>query len=125
VLYATGNNRSRLIYDGVIDWFASKDYQLWSMANNNNGEKLHGITQSSYKWASRKYIYSVDNNDWYFSHKIKIASLSSILFRNYRKNINEFDALFGIDQNCEMLRLNNPAVGGYVKERLFKYNINW
>lgn len=125
VLYATGDNRSRLIYDGVIDWFASRDYQLWSMANNNNGEKLHGITQSSYKWASRKYIYGLDKNDWYFTHKIKIASLSSILFRNYRKNLNEFDALFGIDQNCQMLRLNNPAVGQYVKDRLFNYKLNW
>lgn len=123
-LYSTGENR-RHIYDKVINWYGSNDYQLWSMANNNNGEKIKGTSQSSYKWAARKYIYDFDGNEWYLRYKIKIASLPFIKMRNYRKYFKDFDTQFAMNTNYDVLRVGDPAVDGYIISGLYNYKIDW
>lgn len=123
-LYSLGENREH-IYDKVINWYGSTDYQLWSMANNNNGEKIKGTSQSSYKWAARKYIYDFDGNEWYFRYKIKIASLPFIKMRNYRKYYKDFDTQFGMNTNYDILRVGDPEVDQYITSGLHNYKIDW
>jgi hypothetical protein len=124
VLYSTGSNRKKLVTDSIFHWYGSTEYQLWSMANNNNGEKINGTTQSSYKWAARNYIYEVDKNEWYFNHKIKIPSLPFITKRNYRKYYTEFDTVFGMDSNYDIISFNNPTVDNFIIESLTKFNFS-
>ena len=63
--------------DEFINWFDSKDYQLWSMNRNNVAEQL-GANPSEVKLAAKKYIYSVDNNRYYFKFKTKMPSIDMI-----------------------------------------------
>jgi hypothetical protein len=120
-----GTNRETLIKDCVIQWYGSTEYQQWSMVNNNNGQKIQGPTQGAYKYAARKYIYEFDNNEWYFTHKIKIASLPSIIIRNWRKNYNSFDSMLGIDINYDAVHLGTPEVDNMVIELLSNSKIDW
>lgn len=123
-LYSLGENR-KYIYDKTINWYGSTDYQLWSMANNNNGEKIRGTSQSSYKWAARKYIYDFDGNEWYFRYKIKIASLPFIKMRNYRKYYTDFDTQFGMNSDYDVLRVGNPEVDQFITSGLENYQLDW
>ena len=123
-IYSIGNNR-RHVYDKLINWYGSTDYQLWSMVNNNNGEKIRGTSQSSYKWAARKYIYDFDGNEWYFRYKIKIASLPFIKMRNYRKYYKDFDTQFGMNTDYEILRGGDPEVDNFITSGLMNYKIDW
>jgi hypothetical protein len=125
LLYSVGTNRETLIKDCVIQWYGSTEYQQWSMVNNNNGQKIQGPTQGAYKYAARKYIYEFDNNEWYFTHKIKIASLPSIIIRNWRKNYNSFDSMLGIDINYDAVHLGTPEVDNMVIELLSNSKIDW
>jgi asparagine synthetase B (glutamine-hydrolysing) len=61
--------------DRFVHWYSSDDYQQWAMNSNNAGEKL-GTTASEYKLAAKKYIHTVDHNDYYFQFKIKMPSTS-------------------------------------------------
>ena len=65
--------------DRFVHWYSSNDYQHWAMNSNNASEKL-GATASEYKIAAKKYIYSMDNNDYYFQFKTKMES-STLLDR--------------------------------------------
>jgi hypothetical protein len=121
----TGGYYACNIYDKLINWYGSTDYQLWSMANNNNGEKIRGTSQSSYKWAARKYIYDFDGNEWYFRYKIKIASLPFIKMRNYRKYYKDFDTQFGMNTDYEILRGGDPEVDNFITSGLMNYKIDW
>jgi len=123
-IYSIGDNR-RYIYDKLINWYGNTEYQLWSMANNNNGEKIRGTSQSSYKWAARKYIYDFDRNEWYFRYKIKIASLPFIKQRNYRKYYKDFDTQFGMNTDYEILRSGDPEVDNFITSGLMNYKIDW
>ena len=101
------------------------DYQLWSMNNNNNGEKMKGLTLSTYKWASRKYIYSFDKNEYYFYNKIKMPSLPLLIARKYKTNFNDFDSKWGIDENFNNVKINEPGIDSYLETRLFNYKVDW
>lgn len=116
------------IYDHIINWFNFKDYQRWSMANNNNGEKIL-FSQSTYKMATRKYIYDLDKNPWYFHFKIKLESLApSIVLAQDNSNVplkQQANARFGLDKDFNTLYIDDPAVQDYIKHHLFSYQKDW
>jgi len=60
-----------------VNWYDSNHYQQWSMNGNNAGEKL-GTTAAEYKIVAKKYIHSIDNNDYYFRFKTKMQSSSFV-----------------------------------------------
>lgn len=57
----------------AISWYASREYQLWSMANRSVGTKYKN-TVRSYKMPAKLYIYELDQNVWYRDYKTKMAS---------------------------------------------------
>ena len=125
VAYSLGSNKQSLINDCLIQWFNNDQYQLWSMNNNNNGEKIAGPTQGLYKIACKKYIFEFDRNEWYFHHKMKIVSSPNIIRRNWKKHFNEFDTVLGVDENYNMINIGTPEVDNYVTNRLMQYKIDW
>lgn len=121
ILYSTGSEKKKIFDEGIINWYGSTEYQLWSMNNNNNGQKIKGRTQSSYKWAAREYIYDLDHNDWYFYHKIKIGSLPFVIRQNYKKYFNEFDPIFGMGTDYKMLYMGSKEVNDYIIDSLYNF----
>jgi hypothetical protein len=119
--YSIGPNRKTIIDDCIIHWFGNDEYQLWSMNNNNNGEKIRGTTQGSYKFAAKQYIFNYDKNEFYFYHKLKVASLSFLLKRNYKNYYKEFDSHFAMDTDYNMLYLGDTIVNNFVTEKLLNY----
>lgn len=125
LIYSKGANRKNVFGDNLFNWYGNREYQLWSMANNNNGEKIIGTTQGSYKHAARKYIYDLDHNEWYFKYKIKIASMPFIVARNYRKYFKDFDPVFGLDTDYNVAMIGDPEVDSLVLNGLNNYKLDW
>jgi hypothetical protein len=117
------------INNWVINWFNTDDYQRWSMVNNNNGEKIQVMGASTYKMASRRYIYDLDKNDWYFNFKLKIGSLGAtvVLAQDVSKLAKDQvpNARFGVDKDYRVLTLNEPSVVEYIKHNMSNYKIDW
>jgi hypothetical protein len=117
------------INNWVINWFNTDDYQRWSMVNNNNGEKIQVMGASTYKMASRRYIYDLDKNDWYFNFKLKIGSLGATVV--LAQDVSKLDkdqvpnARFGVDKDYQVLTLNDPSVVEYIKHNMSNYKIDW
>jgi hypothetical protein len=113
------------INDWIINWFNGREYQLWSMANNNNGEKI-GLTASTYKMAARKYIHEIDRNPWYFNFKIKLESLGgSVVVSQKLDHLpvkQRPNARFGLDKDYNVLFIDDPAVQRYIIEHILKYS---
>ena len=124
-IHSTGTDRTKIFKEGMLNWYGTKDYQLWSMANNNNGEKISGITQGSYKWAARKYIYDFDKNDWYKTYKIKFASMPLVTNRNWKSKFNLLDNFFALTEKYHSLTFGEPSIDNYVREQILNYKINW
>jgi len=124
-IHSTGVDRTDIFTNSMINWYGTRDYQLWSMANNNNGEKIKGTTQHSYKWAAKKYIYEFDKNDWYFSHKIKFASMPLVTGRNWSKKFTELDSFFALTDKYQTLFFGDESVDNYVREQILNYKIDW
>jgi len=60
-------------YHAQVNWFDSADYQIWSMTHNAPGDREnHGPGQS--KHAAKRYIHSVDQNEYYYKFKTKTNS---------------------------------------------------
>jgi hypothetical protein len=111
----------------IFNWFNGKDYQLWSMANNNNGQKIHK-TLSTYKWAAREYIYSLDNNSFYKNFKIKLESLYSIVNKQDISNLNRSNipsTRIGLTSDFQMLSVHDNEVKNFFKHHLLNYKIDW
>jgi hypothetical protein len=123
--YGNESNIKNTFEQGIVNWFGSKEYQLWSLNNNNNGEKICGSTQSSYKWASKKYIYEFDKNEWYLFNKIKMPSMPVIIKRNWNKFSENFDTKFGLDTDFNVIHINEPGVNDYIIAGLSNYKIDW
>ena len=64
---------ARSYFDHLIHWYDSGDYQQWAMQDNNFYEKV-GKNPSEYKLASKKYIYSVNQDNYYMKYKTKMSS---------------------------------------------------
>lgn len=113
--------------DKIYNWYNSENYQLWSMNNNNNGEKIkNGIT--SYKSAARDYIYSLDKNEWYKTFKLKLESLNMIVNRQDLSNLPSSNlpiARIGFDKNFNALSVDDPKVREYFTNHLANYKIDW
>ena len=111
----------------IFNWFNGKDYQLWSMVNNNNGQKIHN-TLSTYKYAARNYIYSLDKNEYYRDFKLKLESLFTIVNKQDVASlpISQRPAarIFMTDQ-FEILNIDNKDAQTFLKESLFNYKIDW
>jgi hypothetical protein len=123
--YGTNDDMKETIQHGILNWYGSIEYQLWSMNNNNNGEKINGNLQTSYKCASRKYIYDFDKNDWYFKNKMKLPSMPVVSRRNWKANYQNFDKKFAIDEDYQVLKIDNPGVNDYITTGIQNYKIDW
>jgi hypothetical protein len=64
---------AKFYIDQFVHWYDSNDYQQWAMNPSNTSEKL-GTTASEYKFAAKKYIYSVDRDNYYLKYKTKMGS---------------------------------------------------
>lgn len=116
------------IYDWIINWFNGADYQRWSMANNNNGEKI-GYSQSTYKMAARRYIFSVDKNPWYFYFKTKLESLGHSIVYTQDTSMVPMDkhpnTRFGLDKDYNILYIDDPDVKNYITHHIVNYQQDW
>jgi hypothetical protein len=79
--------------------------------------------------ASRRYIYDLDKNDWYFNFKLKIGSLGAtvVLAQDVSKLAKDQvpNARFGVDKDYRVLTLNEPSVVDYIKHNMSNYKIDW
>jgi len=123
--YSTEDNVKEFLDGSLINWFASNQYQQWSMANNNNGEKIKGTSQSSYKWAAKKYIHNFDKNDFYLFNKIKMPSMPVIVKRSWRTNFENFDYKWAIDDQYNVLKIDQPGVNNFIETGLMNYKVDW
>lgn len=117
-----------VINNWVVNWFSSKNYQQWSMVNNNNGEKIE-YEGSTYKMAARKYIYDFDKNDWYYYFKLKLGSLGPNVM--YQQEVEHLpihlrpNARFGIDDDYKLLLIDDPAVQEYIRYHMSRFERDW
>lgn len=111
----------------IVNWYNDKEYQLWSMANNNNGQKIN-LSLTSYKNASRDYIWDFTKDDWYKNFKIKLESMWVIAHQQNVKNLPNDTrpvARVGLTEDYEMLYLSNKNVQNFFKQNLQNYKIDW
>jgi hypothetical protein len=125
VNYGSSNNIQYAVEDGIVNWFGSNEYQLWSMNNNNNGEKIRGTSQGSYKWAAKKYIYEFDKNEWYLQNKIKISSMPSLIKRSWAQHGSFLETKFGVDDQYNVIHINEPGINDYINTGLVNYKVDW
>jgi len=111
------------VIDTQFNWYNGREYQLWSMANNNNGQKIRR-TVSSYKYAARKYIYDFDNNDWYFYFKTKLESLNNLAIKPKPRDYYGHH-IIGIDNDYNHMVVTDPEVRDFFRESILNYKIDW
>jgi hypothetical protein len=63
----------KLYFDNYIQWYNSKEFQLWAMRNNDEGIK-YGNTVGEYKLNAKKYIYDYTKDEYFYKFKTKMAS---------------------------------------------------
>jgi len=129
--------------DSIENWFNAREYQQWSMVNNNNGLKIRN-TLASYKYIQRKYIYDFDKNDWYFHFKTKLESLSKLNKRNRNDEYKKMMvSVVGMTDKYEYVCIpqkgqisvhdvgykgkiiDGPEVRSFFEEKLINYEIDW
>jgi hypothetical protein len=111
----------------IFNWFNGTEYQLWSMTNNNNGQKIHK-TLSTYKVAARSYIYSLDKNEYYRDFKLKLESLFTIVNKQDVARLpieNRPAARIFMTDNFNMLNIDDVNAQGFLKNSLINYKIDW
>ena len=122
-------NVKDMLYTHLVNWFTHDDYQLWSMNNNNNGQKINKLDISTYKTASKKYIYDFDKNEWYYGFKLKIPSLGfQVAFNQKVDDIplsNRPNARFGLDENYNVLSIDDKDVQEFIKNSMSTYEMDW
>jgi hypothetical protein len=122
ILYSAGDNCRAFFEQGIFNWYNTVDYQQWSMVNNNNGQKIQGTNQRSYKYAAKKYIFDFDKNSWYFRYKLKMPSMPTLRLRNYKKNFKDFDNRIGMNSNYDIIKFGDPGVNDYIIDKLTNFN---
>ena len=111
--------------DQTINWFNGTDYQRWSMANNNNGQKIRN-TVATYKYAAREYLKDIDNNEWYFYFKTKLESLSNLRTKGKIHNMRfQNRHIIGVNNKYEWLCFDEPGVADFFKDKITNYQIDW
>jgi hypothetical protein len=107
----------------IFNWFNGTEYQLWSMANNNNGQKIHN-TPGTYKMAARDYIYGVDKNIFYKNFKLKLESLFLIVNKQQVKSNHPASRIFMTDQ-FKMITIDDKEGQQFLRSSLTNYKIDW
>lgn len=126
-IYFNDRMDCKTVMDRIVNWFSYPDYQRWSMANNNNGQKINK-TVSSYKTAAKNYIWDLDHNDWFKNFKVKIESLWII---GHQQNVSDIPqnlrpvSRVGLTKDFEMLYIDDPAVQDFYRHNLQNYKIDW
>lgn len=108
--------------DNIVNWYNDPQYQLWSMANNNNGQKIKN-TLATYKFAAREYICDFDKNEYYFYFKTKLESLSNLLIRNDKSSIHNNN--LGMDSKYNRITTNTENIKNYFLENFSTYKFDW
>lgn len=123
----TVQDKRKMIQEDVVNWYQSDKYSLWSMANNNNGQKIKGITGRTYKWCAREYINTVSQDEWYFDHKLKLASLNNVISNWDSKNWNKpfYRDRFGINSDYQVIYQDTPGLMEYLFDNLQSFKIDW
>ena len=104
----------------VINWYHNDDYQLWSMNNNNNGDKI-GKSAATYKQVARDYIYDLDSNDAYYMFKLKIENVGLLYSRQEVTNIETQqrpNARFGITNKYDTMYIDEKQTRDYIQDKL-------
>lgn len=70
-----------LFWSNYIFWYDSDQYQLWSMSNNQPGQKF-GKGPAEFKLVARQYIHSYNKDDYYLQFKLKTRSSDLYLANN-------------------------------------------
>lgn len=118
IMYYQGDDLRSAIQERIIGWYTSHDYQLWSMANNSNGQKI-GFGATDYKKVARDYIYDLDHNEWYFFFKEKLGSQEYMM----NKSSVPLSDAFSMDTNYKISKLSDPGVREYVLDALNEYKL--
>ena len=109
----------------IENWYSGEEYQLWSMSNNNNGQKIKK-TVASYKWAAREYIWDLDHNDYYKFFKLKTESLQFIINKqDFSKSKILPQARIGFDTDYQPMSVDDPATQNYFRHAILNYKIDW
>lgn len=125
IFFGETQNLKDALTNKVINWYNTNDYQRWSMVNNNNGQKIRGVTSATYKWAGRMYIYNFTKDDWYLNFKLKLASLPKIgPLKDVQKAI-DVGMRFALDTNYEVIRLTDPGAKDYIWHHLTTCQVDW
>lgn len=116
------------VIDRTENWYNDQQYQLWSMANNNNGMKIHtGIL--SYKHAAKSYIYEFDKNEWYFTFKSKLESMWNVTnlqtVQHLPMDRRPAHRIAIKKQDHEVIYIGDPGVKEYFVHHLSNYKIDW
>jgi len=110
-------------YDTIVNWYHTDDYQLWSMNNNNNGNKIGG-SAATYKQVARDYIFDLDGNDAYYMFKLKIENVGLMFSRQdvSNTNINQRpNARFGISDKYDVMYIDQQETKQYISSKLENY----
>lgn len=106
--------------DGMVNWYNDSRFQQWSMANNNNGQKIRSGA-ASYKHAAREYIREFTGDNWYFSYKSKLESLKNVA----RVEKERSDVIAVLVDGYRKGRTTEPALREFLHEGLQTYAIDW
>lgn len=105
---------------GMVNWYNDSRYQQWSMANNNNGQKIR-TGSASYKHAAREYIHAFTGDDWYFKYKSKLESLKNVS----RVEKERSDVIAVLVDGYRKGRTTEPVLREFLQEGLQSYAIDW
>lgn len=111
----------------IENWYNHSLYQLWSMNNNGNGQKIQH-SPATYKTAARNYIFDFDKNKWYKNFKLKLESMALVTQRQEVNLDGPFGrpvGRFGISKDYDMLHLDDENVRTYIKHHLANFQIDW
>jgi hypothetical protein len=126
-LYYNDRIDARTAIHRIENWYNNRLFQLWSMNNNGNGQKI-GNSAATYKRAGRDYIYEFDRNPWYKNFKLKLESMAIVTQRQHvddNSPLGRPASRFGITSEYEMLDLNSPDVKDYIRYHLSNFKIDW
>jgi hypothetical protein len=123
-IYLNDTMDAQTVMNRIINWYSGTEYQLWSMVNNNNGQKIEK-TASTYKKAAKDYIWELDRNDWYRNFKVKIESLWNIATTQSVVDGYHPNSRVGLTKDWKILSIDDPAVQNYYRHHLQNYKIDW
>jgi len=113
--------------DTIVNWYHTRDYQQWSMVNNNNGTKI-GYTAATYKKVARDYIFELDHNPWYQHFKLKIENVGLMFNKqtvDHLPLVERPNARFGVTDDYQLLSIDQPNVQDYIRKSLSNYTVDW